>query len=161
MAAKKYAFALYGKANVGKSNTLKKLFVLLTEAYPNAPVEYIHGSQINITVIIDITVIIEIDGIRVGIESQGDPSSRLPESIERFKKDKCSIIICATRTRGGTVTTVEKLQPEFTLDWIPKTSEPQPHLQPQHDNAVAQIIFTKLHNALAVLASDQIQPAHR
>jgi hypothetical protein len=138
----KHVFALYGTANVGKSATLKKVFALLTDAYPTAPVQNIHPPGI------DITVVIEIDGIFVGIESQGDPNGRLAESIELFKKVKCIIIICATRTRGGTVTTIENLQPEFTLVWHHKTSEPQVNLRARHDDVIAQTIFDQVQNAL-------------
>ena len=146
----KHIFALKGPANVGKSATLKKVFALLRGAYPAAPVQIINppGIDITVTIEVDITVIIEINGTSVGIESQGDPNSRLPDSIELFKKAKCSIIVCATRTKGGTVTTVENLQPEFTLVWHRKTSEPQANLREQHDGVVAQTIFKQIQNAL-------------
>ena len=105
----KYVFALYGLANVGKSTTLNKVFALLTKAYPTAPVQPLNPPGI------DITMVIKVNGIFVGIESQGDPNSRLAKSIELFKKANCNIIACATRTKGGTVTTVKNLRPEFTL----------------------------------------------
>jgi hypothetical protein len=142
----KHVFALYGRPNVGKSATLKNVFALLTDAYPTAPVRNIRPPGIDITV--DITVVIEINGIFVGIESGGDPGGGLAESIELFKGNKCSIIICATRTHGGTVTAVKNLQPEFTLVWYHKTSEPQANLQARHDNADAQAIFDQVQNAL-------------
>jgi hypothetical protein len=138
----KHVIALYGTANVGKSATLRKVFELLTAAYPTAHIQTIHPPGM------DSTVIIDIDGILVGIESQGDPNSRLAESIELFKKAKCVIIICATRTRGDTVTIVENLKPEFTVVWHHKTSEPQASLREQHDNATAQTVFKDVQNAL-------------
>jgi len=136
----KHAFALYGAANVGKSATIKKVFALLTDAFPNASVQTIHTGN-------DITVIIEIHGVFIGIESQGDPGSRLAESLERFKV-KCSIIVCATRTRGGTVTAVENLQPEFTVIWYQKISEPNENLRDRNDKAMAQTIFNQIQNAI-------------
>ena len=84
----------------------------------------------------------------VGIETQGDPNSRLGESLELFKKAKCSIIICATRTRRGTVTAVENLQPEFKVVWHHKTSEPNANLRDQRDSSIAQTMFNEVHNAL-------------
>jgi Cdc6-like AAA superfamily ATPase len=131
----KSVFALYGPTNVGKSTTIKKVFALLTDAYPNAPIQTLNPPGI------DITIIIEINGIFVGIESQGDPNGRLGESIKRFKKALCSIIVCATRTRGGTVTIVESLQPDFSVVWHRKTSA-------QHDDAIALTIFNQIQNAL-------------
>jgi len=149
----KYVFALYGPANVGKSATLKKVFALLTDAYPTASVQTLDRPGMDITVTIDITVIIEINGILVGIESQGDPNGRLAESIELFKKAKCGIIVCATRTSGSTVTIVKNLQPEFTLVWTRKTSEPQANLRERRDDAIAQIIFNQIQNALKALTN--------
>jgi hypothetical protein len=138
----KHVFALSGPANVGKSATIKKVFALLTDAYPSASVETIHRAGK------DISVIIEINGIFVGIESQGDPNSRLAESIERFKKAKCIVIICATRTSGGTVAAVERLQPEFTLVRHYKRSEPQASLRTQGDDAIARTVFNEVQDVL-------------
>ena len=45
---------------------------------------------------IDVKAIMDINGHKVGIESQGDPNGRLKESLSDFVKAKCSIIICAT-----------------------------------------------------------------
>lgn len=146
----KQVFALKGPANVGKSTTIKKIFILLKEAYPTALIQIINPPRIDITVTVevDITVTIEIDETVVGIESQGDPNCRLPESIKHFKKAKCSIIVCATRTSGKTVATVENLQPEFTLNWHRKKPEPQVNLREQRDDAIAQTIFKQIQNAL-------------
>lgn len=141
----KQVFALKGPANVGKSATLKKVFALLTNAYPSAPVQMLNPPGI------DMTAIIEINGIFVGLESCGDPPPyhrRLIESIELFKKAKCIIIICATRTSGVSVTTVKNLEPEFKLTWHLKTSEPQANLRDQRDDVIAQTIFKKIQNAL-------------
>jgi hypothetical protein len=138
----KHIFALFGSANVGKSTTIRKVFALLTEAYPAAPVQTLNPPGV------DITVIIEINGKFIGIESQGDPNSRLSVSIELFKKAKCSIIVCATRNWGGTVDTVEYLQPDFTIVWHHKKSEQQPNLQEQRNDEIAQIVFKAVQNAL-------------
>lgn len=138
----KHVSVLYGSADVGKSTTLKKVFALLTEAYPAAPFQNLNppGS--------DITVIIDISGIFVGIESQGDPNSRLSVSIDLFKKAKCSIVICATRNWGGTVNTVKDLQPEFNIVWHHKKSEPKPNLQEQRNDEMAQTIFNAVQKAI-------------
>ena len=62
--------AVRGVANQGKSASIKIVYSLLRELYPAAKIE-----ELNIGV--DITVVITIDGVKVGIESQGDPNSRL------------------------------------------------------------------------------------
>jgi hypothetical protein len=66
----------------------------------------------------DITVIIEIDGIKIGIESQGDPQSRIFLSLPFFVQNECDIIICACRNRGDTVWEVEKLHDNNNYDII-------------------------------------------
>jgi len=132
---KKQVIALYGTANAGKSTTLGKLYELLTKAYPKAPVEIIHKIGV------DLAIIIEIDGVLVGIESQGDPGSRLTDTIKIFKKRGCVIIVCCTRTRGSTVVIVEDLQPEYTLSWHEKISG-------HDDDEAARKIFKQIRDAL-------------
>jgi|ERR1035437_667510 Cdc6-like AAA superfamily ATPase len=152
----KHIIALKGPINVGKSTTIRKVFALLKEAYPTAQIQIINpiGIEITVSIDVDITVIIEINGTSIGIESRGDAPpyhDRLIESIERFKKAKCSIIICATRTSGISVTTVENFQreqPEFTLVWYHNKAEPQVNLREQRDDAMAQTIFKQIQNAL-------------
>ncbi len=131
---KKQAIALYGKANSGKSTTLRKLYDLLM-AYPKAHIEIIRP------VGVDFTVIIEVDGILIGIESQGDPCSRLDDSINLFKERGCVIVVCCTRTRGSTVVIVEALQPEFTITWYHKIAG-------QDDDKMAQTILKQIKVAL-------------
>ena len=132
---KKQIIALYGTANSGKSTTLRKLYDLLIKAYPKAHIEIIHP------VGVDFTVIIEIDGVLIGIESQGDPGSRLDDSIKIFKKRGCVIIVCCTRTRGSTVVIVEALRPEFTITWHHKIAG-------QDDDKMAQTILKQIRDAI-------------
>jgi hypothetical protein len=134
---KKKVFALRGTANSGKSTTLRKFYELLTKAYPKAQIEVVRP------VGVDFTVIIKIDGVLIGIESQGDPNSRLEVSIELFKERGCVIIVCATRTRGSTVDIVEALMPEFTVIWHQKKSG-------SDDDKMAQTILNDVRDALGV-----------
>lgn len=50
----------------------------------------------------DIKVVIEIEGFKIGIESQGDPTSRQKYSVTEFIKINCDIIITSCRSYGGT-----------------------------------------------------------
>jgi len=106
-------FGLYGAANVGKSQTIKEVYNLLSSEYKTAKIKH----QILES---DIIVVLTIDGITIGIESQGDPNSRLAESLSLFVKMECNIIICATRTRGQTVDAVNKLvkNHEYEVLWL-------------------------------------------
>ena len=57
----------------------------------------------------DITVIVEINAIKIGIESQGDPQSRLGKSLKLFVKEECSFIVCTCRTKGESLRTVNAI----------------------------------------------------
>ena len=106
--------ALRGVANRGKTASIKRVYDLLKGAYSKAMFQ-------EIVVGVDIQIIITIDGVKVGIESQGDPNSRLEESLEGFKKAKCDIIFCACRTRGMTVGWVNSLSPKYHIHFVAQT----------------------------------------
>lgn len=109
----KKIFVLKGRASSGKTQTIKEIYKLLKIQYPEAEIEIF----INKT---DIKVIFIIYGIKIGIESQGDPNSRLKNSLKEFATKGCSIIICASRTRGMTNTWIEEYAKEFKITWIEK-----------------------------------------
>jgi hypothetical protein len=111
----KTIIAVCGVANKGKSRTIKIVYSLLKKVYPTAIVEEHHIG-------VDITVVMTIDDVKVGIESQGDPNSRLFKNLDRFVKIGCKVIICATRSRGATVEAVNSLAGEFRIEWFPKVS---------------------------------------
>lgn len=99
----KTTIVLKGKGGQGKSATIKLLRSLINSTYPSA-VE---------TILIDgadVKVLFEINGIKIGIESQGDPKSRQAKSIADFTALNCDIIICSSRTSGSTVRTVSNTQ---------------------------------------------------
>lgn len=90
---KKYAFINAGSANKGKSKSLWRLFELLAEKADDVaigvPEEY------------DICAILTINGVRIGIDSLGDPPYyRTVESFNWFKEQDCQIIVCAARSYG-------------------------------------------------------------
>jgi hypothetical protein len=108
---KKAVIGLRGKGNVGKSQTIKKAYKILKSRHKTATEEYLIDGA-------DVRVVLTIKGVKIGIESQGDPGSRLEESLLLFVNVKCTVIICATRTRGQTVSAVESLQPDYKVIWI-------------------------------------------
>jgi len=57
----------------------------------------------------------------VGIESQGDPNSRLQQSILDFAVAKCDIIFCACRTSGMTVGWVNALSATYSIHFVAQT----------------------------------------
>lgn len=52
---------------------------------------------------------IQIGDVLVGLESQGDPSSRIFESQKKFVELGCNVIVCAYRSYGDTTDTVYAL----------------------------------------------------
>jgi hypothetical protein len=134
--------AVKGVANRGKSASIKKVCELLKIAYPRADIQQIFIG-------IDITIIITIEGRKVGIESQGDPNSRLFDSLDRFVKVGCTVIICATRTYGRTVEAVNAQSGQYSIKWLDKQNEPAVHLQNAANDAVATKILHAVQSALA------------
>lgn len=114
---------------MGKSRTLKIVCEQLIKKYPDCQaVDPKTGDDIKKAIKagypkIDIRVVIIINGVKAGIESQGDPGkkkSRLFPSLKLFVKIGCKVIICATRTGGETVTAVNRLQNNYEISWIEK-----------------------------------------
>lgn len=93
-----HLFALQGPGNCGKSDTLMRLFSALQTKYPSATIEELHSGTNDVTVMMR-----GVNGLVVGIESQGDPNSRLQQSLPAFAAAKCDIVFCACRTCGMTV----------------------------------------------------------
>lgn len=107
----KTLIAIWGPSNQGKSGTINKIIEEVIKRFPRALIEIIEDG-------VDKKVIIILDKIKIGIESQGDPGSRLEESLKDFVKIKCDIIICATRTGGSTVNAVIALENTYDIVWI-------------------------------------------
>ena len=138
--------ALRGKSNVGKTTTIKKVYELLIKKY----------TKINIIVeplkTIDIRIIIEINGIKIGIESQGDQGhegSRLETSLKLFTENNCQIILCATRTKGATVRLVNKLNSSYLIDFIKKPIMLEKNKHNESNQKVASEIFDKIEALLS------------
>ena len=143
----KQIFGLYGRSNVGKSETIKSVYAKLTEKFTN----FIFHE--NFEPIIpddrDICVIIIVNGKIIGIESQGDPNSRLFSSLPIFVEFNCDIILCATRTRGATVKEVEKMELTHEINWIKKN--------PSENNTNHKSDNDKIATDISNLISDKIK----
>lgn len=128
--------ALFGVANVGKTQTIKKAYELLISKYPNATKEIIRNNY-------DIQVIVTINGVKIGIESQGDPNSRLFDSIKLFVKVGCQVIICATRTKGATVKAVIDQKPEYNVVWYKQKIDREEATQKQSNLNMAETLIAE------------------
>jgi hypothetical protein len=84
---------------------------------------------------------INVKGFSIGIESQGDPNSRLKQSLNDFAKNKCDIIFCAARTRGMTVNWIMSHSKQYHINFN-KQKVVMNKQQAQSNQSVAQnIIF--------------------
>lgn len=125
--------ALRCSKDTGKTNTIKLFSQLLQEKHPNTILLDYYPETPH-----DIKFIFEIGKFKVGIESQGDPNSRLCKSLEEFVQKKCDIIVCATRTRGQTVKFVESYSHSYNIKFIDKHKEFDKNKQDESNHEYAR-----------------------
>lgn len=91
----KFIFVNAGSSNQGKSDSIRRLYKILERQADH--VERLIEEEY------DVCAILWINGVRIGIESQGDPPYyRSLDSLEKFKDYGCDVIICAARSYGYT-----------------------------------------------------------
>ena len=137
----KTIIALRGVANQGKTTSIKIAYELLKDAYPKAHIEEFYIG-------VDITVIITVNGVKIGIESQGDPNSRLFQSLRHFVGIGCKVIICATRSRGATVEAVNAFAGKYQIKWYPKSGASSTSKQVADNRSFAQQIVAAVRAAV-------------
>lgn len=146
----KNIFALRGKSNVGKSQTIRTVVEMLTAKHPDATVEYNHRTKV------DELVVLTVDGWKIGIESQSNPNSRwIKESLNLFVRTGCDVIICATRTSGAKVDAVNALQ-GFDVQWLDQPEKSQPYEQVLRSLAMAREIVERVDVLIGSTAQPQV-----
>ena len=104
----KTVLALWHTGGKGKTGTIREFAKLLLKKYPLFTPIFPIPTFIPPTG--DFRLVVEINGIKIGIESKGDPSTDLEKRLfELADIYNCTIIICSTRVRGDTVDAVNKL----------------------------------------------------
>jgi len=106
--------ALEGKGNSGKTTVLN---IVLAELVKSSSSNVKAAQKIPRKIGGDAREILIINGKKVGIETQGDPGSRLADSLKLFVKEGCELIVCATRTSGSTVDLVNQYVPPYGISW--------------------------------------------
>ncbi|WP_310556801.1 hypothetical protein [Flavobacterium sp.] len=140
----KNIIALFGVSSIGKSETIKLLYAKLINEFKDF--SFLNDFNQITNDKGDIRVIIVINGKIIGIESQGDPNSRIFNSLPLFVKLNCDTIICATRTRGSSTQAVEKLSTDYEIEWVKKNpSENNFRIENDKD---ASLIFEKIKTIL-------------
>lgn len=140
----KTLIANWGYAGQGKSATIRNVANNLISN---------HGATITqlVTPIMptngDIKAVLSYNNLIIGIESQGDPNSRLFGSIPDFLHVKCDIILCATRTSGATVDIVKNAanSNHYRLFWTTNNRTPnnqfRTSLNTYSANQITQLIL--------------------
>jgi len=152
---KKTIIALYGRKDEGKSETLKCVCKLLLTNFPNSK-----STPESINYHNDILVIIDTGFVKIGIESQGDPKSRLicKDTVKKLANQNCDIIVCATRTHGETVCKVDKIANEndyYTL-WLSSFWSPQSPANALDRNVLNRIAAESIIEVVKSLIKEQL-----
>jgi hypothetical protein len=97
--------------NQGKTETIRELAQILSR---------IPGSQVSIPLppAGDFGMEITANGKCCRLESKGDPNSGLYARLEPYAQKPCDVIVCASRTRDGTVTDVENIATQYKYEII-------------------------------------------
>lgn len=139
----KKIIALRGAGDTGKTNTLRIVHEALSSISESSIEEYAADG-------VDLRDVFTINGFKVGIETQGDPGSRLSSSLELFVRAGCELIVCATRTRGETIELVNKLSPLYHVSWRGQSSLSEASLRDESNQAIAKLIIKEAKAALSV-----------
>ncbi len=104
----KTILAVWHEAGRGKTQTLREFANLLLLTYPHYnPIFPVPAS---VPVRGDFRLVVEINNKIIGIESQGDPNTKLQDRLIYLADVYyCEVILCTTRTSGQTVAAVEYL----------------------------------------------------
>lgn len=140
----KTIIAVTGTGGCGKTSSIRLAYEILLKAYPDAKVvnRWPSGSLRK-----DVSSIAIIDGVKLGFHSLGDPSSHFPEALAKLVAEKCSIIVCATRTRGETYDAVEFYSKKFNIERIFKNAARSDDIG-KENSATARLILKRIKNAL-------------
>ncbi len=142
----KSAIALFGPSNRGKSATIRETANQLMNAFPNHKLHIINDRA-------DITYIIEINGVKIGIESQGDPNPRMSKSLQTFVAENCDIILCSCRSRGATTWAIADLHRNHQYEIIRTANHQSWH---KNQDQLNQISASKILELIKLIMNGQL-----
>jgi len=137
----KKTIALQGRGHIGKSTTLRRLYTdfLLKNGYKLIKYED-HGD-------VDFLAILEKDGELIGITSAGDNYDLLQKRVTILVEAGCTIIVCACRTREGSVYAIEEFV-EFQHEFVQKTIASSEEGYENANEKDAKTLFKEVEKAL-------------
>ncbi len=114
----KTVICLWGLAHIGKSSAIGRLYSDLNFAMQ--PPLHVSGD--------DFCAIADFCGCKVGIASQGDPGSFQEAWLDELFAASCEVIVCASRTKGRTVSAVDQRARTngYVLIWLSPFSSDGP-----------------------------------
>lgn len=109
--------AIWNSGGKGKSSTILALANLLLN--PQRAPNIIYSSKDAIKLSVDFTLVIEINGKTIALQSQGDPGTALEKRLDKIVNDyNPNLIFCTCRTRGETVYAVQNIANNYNYDTI-------------------------------------------
>ena len=136
----KKIIALRGRADTGKSSTIRNVYEILQKKYPDA--QFVASNKGNK---VDVSGVLTINDVKVGIEAWGDPNGQLKVSLQFFVEIDCRVIVCATRTRGSTVDAVNALKKhDYEVSWKQQIVYPDAPIQKRGNLEMANNIVEEV-----------------
>lgn len=96
-----HIIVLQGLNNCGKTSTINILYRNILREFEK--VEIVRSPRIGK----EINAILDINGVLLGIVSEGDIARNIAYYLSDFLANNCKVVICATRSRGKTVDAVK------------------------------------------------------
>ena len=101
-----------GPSNAGKTSVIVEVSKVLSQSGGSSSQVIYRSSK-------DICVTIVYNGHKIGLASQGDPNSLQGKWLNYLVQEGgCDIIVCASRSKGSTVTTVKNCATKNNYDLI-------------------------------------------
>lgn len=105
-----------GVKKTGKSTAVKEVIRMLIDVYKLHPEPIYETDNFEKT---DVACVFILNGVKIGIESCGDPGPRLPKTLKIFREKECDIILCASRTKGEIMNAIKSKKDKYTLLYAP------------------------------------------
>ena len=110
----KIVIANYGYPNLGKTESVKRVYEKLAGRIKPADINILHAPIVPEG---DICAILTISNILVGISSLGDYCPEHALWLDELVNAGCTIILAACQNGGRTVKKIESLNPPYCIYW--------------------------------------------
>lgn len=106
----KTLLAIYGTSDIGKTTSIKNFYLKFISKYSS---QVINNNSLCDDDSNEMYRIIELqNGVKIGVCSYGDDGTSY-DILDDFAKQDCKVIVCASRTKGASVDSINKLIEEL------------------------------------------------